>query len=173
MKKKRTFQLIMIAFCLIISIFGIYFQFFDKKEKGKEKNQEIEEVKEKENVKEKNTNEFDYSNKDLPKTENESDEETYSEGMNIEVYFTNTDILDKSSLPLGAHSKLCESSQRFLRHLGYDDVTELQILEDKFVDDEEEVSFRCSMDGYEEQLEIKFLKGDSKLKFCIVTVEEF
>lgn len=174
---KRVFYLILL---IGLSIFGIYMQFFYKSDKQEDEKTTWETTEEKQSIlqdnelNEKGATEdvavdmYDYSEKILPDVENETVEETYSEGMNIEIYFENADVLDEGSLPLEVHAKLTAAAQRYLFQNGYDDVTELYIDEKSYTEDEDCISFECFMDGYEKKLQIKYVIDESKLQFVII-----
>lgn len=148
-----------------MAVFGIYFTFFSKTEKNGSEKKEVTQ-----NTEEKFQSEYDYTNKGLPEQENESESESYVEGKDIKVYFTNTDKLDKSSLPLEAQQILCSKTQIFLYSSGFEDVTELKILDTGFSDNERKVTFVCEIPGYEEMLRVTY--KNEKLKFAIIIMEK-
>jgi len=103
----------------------------------------------------------------LPDYENKSANETYTEGIPVEVYFSNTEVIDKGNLPIEAHSMLPLSAQRYLNRSGFEDVTELYVDEESYRETENEISFCCYMDGYRERLRIAYNKNESQLEFSI------
>lgn len=106
----------------------------------------------------------DYAGKELPAVENESDE---GNGKDL-LYFTNTAKLDAGRMPFRAQGILVEETQRFLRLNGYEDVTELYVYAESYLENEKKVSFCCFMDGHKEALQIEFLFEEERLKFYIL-----
>lgn len=171
LKEKRSKQVCKIAFCVVISVFGLYFSFFGKSTDKKEK-VDVENVEESKESKESNMNfENDYKDKQLPDVENESND-TYTDGNQTKVYFTNTSKLDASSLPISVHEVLCEKTQCYLYSCGYDNVTELVINEEDFIDNEDEVTFLCEIPESEEKLRISYDKKDNRLQFESVIIDK-
>ena len=181
MKDKNGLKIFILIFCIGVSILGIYMQFFGMdritKKDGAEGTQETDREnmdpgdKEKTNGTEKTEsterNVFDMA--DLPDTENESADETYTGKQEITVYFSNTEKLDQGHLPLSVQAELTEDAQKYLKMYGYGDVTELYIDEESYSEDEEAVRFQCFMDGYQDKLQIEYTFGDSTLRFSIIT----
>lgn len=162
MKNKQSKRLFRAILCIIIAIFGLIFTF------GSGNGEETE-------MGEKNTgmerNHYEYRQEELPLHENESENETYTEGRELNVYFTNTEKLDNSSLPLAVHAILCREVQKYLDANGFENISELKIQEDGFEDGEKSVTFQCSLPGYEEILVVSYQKERSRLKFEIMTSE--
>lgn len=167
---KKIFYLILL---IGLSVFGIYMNFFyepDKKEEetsvwGITESRDSDEMGDIENMA---LDMYDYSNKALPDVENETIEDEYSEGKNIEIYFENTEVLDTGSLPAEVHAKLTEAAQRYLFQNGYSDVTELYVDEESYTEAEEIIRFKCFMDGYEKKLQIEYLMNEKKLQFVVI-----
>lgn len=171
MKKKGTIQLIKLVVCAAATVLGIYMSFFyEKKEATPEQNPQTVIQGENETMVEKEfeeNTEYLAHQETLPDYDNESSNEIYAEGTNIEVYFTNTDILDQGNLPLAAQSELTFDVQRFLNRSGYEDVTELYVDDTTYEENEKKISFNCFMDGYAEQLRIVYDIENSQLQFGI------
>lgn len=158
-QSKRLFKAIL---CIMVSIFGIIFTFGSR---GSENAQQEEKNKKTER------NTFEYVQEELPKQENKSEDETYTDGRKIKVYFTNTERLDNSSLPFAAHAMLCQEAQKFLDASGFDNAKEIKIREDGFEDNEKMVTFQCDIPGYEERIVVIYKKEKSSLKFETVESE--
>lgn len=173
MRDKRSKQVFIVAFCVLISVIGIYIQFIKKDTDIKDTQENAETVTEKEveTENESTQNEYDYSNKELPAVDNESDAETSTDGEDIKIYFTNTQKLDDSDMPFNVQSVLSLDTQRFLYQNGYQDVTELAVDDSGFIDNEDEISFLCSMKDYEEKFKVLYDKSENKLKFSIVFLD--
>lgn len=169
MKDRRSKQVCKLVFCAVLSVFGIYFSFFDKKqdEEVKEEKMTVQELKgEEKKVKFSD----DYTNNDLPDIENESND-SYTEGKSLEVYFTNTQELDASTLPLSVQEELGYKAQEYLYSNGYEGITELAI-DEGFIDNENEVEFTCQIPGQKEKLHISYDKKEKMLKFAILIIDK-
>ncbi len=156
MKNEQSKRLFRAILCVIIAIFGLIFTFGSG-------NGEETEMREKNTGKEKNH--YEYRQEELPTYENESENEIYTEGRELNVYFTNTEKLDNSSLPLAVHAVLCQEAQKYLDANGFENISEIRILEDGFKDGENSVTFQCSLPGYEEILVVSYQKERNALKF--------
>lgn len=165
MNDRRTKQMLMCIFCIIVSAVGIYFTFWVKEDRRTDSKNE----KQKTSEKKEEFDKYNYQNQELPNIDNESNE--ISEGYEVVIYFTNTDKLDKSGLSLNAQGELCRKTQEFLRLSGYEGVEELKIQDEKFIDDKNKTLFLCDIPGYDEKLQITYLKKESKLKFAVVVIE--
>ena len=165
MKKKEN-KLMKFIVCILLSIFGIYKTYFgDRKAEAEWNTADVEKTREKEDlVTEQGENEM----VTLPKSNNKSENEIYTEALPVEVYFSNADVIDEGNLPLEAHKILAVSTQKYLNRLGYDDVTELYVDETSYVEEEEKIYFNCFMDGHKEQLRIVYNKEYSELEFAIL-----
>ena len=166
MQNKNMKNVLLLILCVAATFVGIYMTFFHQaadddipyiNNVGQDKEAEMEEYVETQ------TEEV-----SLPDYENESSNETYTDGTEITVYFENTDVIDQGSLPLGAHSILCSSAQKFLKRSGYGDVTELYVDEESYTEDDKKITFHCFMDGYEEQLGITYDVSEQMLRFNII-----
>lgn len=166
MKCNQSKKLLLIAMCIILSIFGLFFTFFGNSEEKEEENR-----KEKEESKMMEY-EHDYREKQLPESDNESENETYTEGKERNVYFTNTKQIDDSNLPLAVHEVLCQTAQDYLYVNGFENATELRILDGRLEEGKKEISFWCQIIGYEELLKITYQKKESKINFEAVIQEE-
>lgn len=147
--------------CVLASILGIIFTFCGgetKEGNGTKSGKEEDSI-------------YEHAQEDLPRKNNESEPETITEGREVKVFFTNTEILDASSLPLAAHDILCRETQKYLDAWGYEDVKEIRIQDDGFADDEKSVTFQCELPGHEEMLVISYLKDKSTLKFETAIIE--
>ena len=165
MKKKENKLMIFIV-CILLSIFGIYKTYFgDRKAEAEWNTAAVEKTMEKEDlVTEQGENEM----VTLPKSNNKSENEIYTEALPVEVYFSNADVIDEGNLPLEAHKILAVSAQKYLNRLGFDDVTELYVDETSYVEEEDKIYFNCFMDGHKEQLRIVYDKEYSELEFAIL-----
>lgn len=161
--EKKFFSFV---FWILITVFGVYMTFFAKKESPDQKEPEVSEEKMIDEKSEKFVETQEYIS--LPEEVNDSENETYSEGMQTEVYFSNTTVIDEGSLPLEVHSILVKSAQKYLNRSGYEDVTELYVDDESYIEDGEHIAFNCFMDGHSSQLRIVFEINDSKLKFSII-----
>lgn len=162
MRDKQSRRLFTAILCIIISIFGLIFTFGSgngEEEENEEKNSRRE------------GKNYEYVQEELPQDENESQDETYTDGKRIMVYFTNTEKLDESSLPLAVHAILCQEAQKHLEAGGFENARGLRILDDRFSDSKDAISFQCEIAGYEEMLEVTYKKGERKLKFETVETE--
>lgn len=167
MNKSNEAKIIKLFFCLAIAVLGIYMTFFNndgnKNEAQKYENDVIEENQEAEMI-------FEQAQdpNNLPEYENESSSELVSEGMVEKVYFTNTSVIDEGKLPVEVHSVLVSDAQKYLNRSGYEDVTELYIDEESYIEEDNFIAFNCYMDGYSEELRIVFERTEGNLKFSIV-----
>lgn len=170
MKSQKKMFIIIVCFCA--AVIGLFVQFFHKPQMEDDEKMESQyEIDQTEDSKEKSTekNAYDYSDKNLPDVDNASSDETYAEFEveHIQVYFSNTAMLDQCSMPVAAQSELALDAQKFLEMQGYD-VTELVIDDSEFIDDESKVLFECDMPGYSEKLQIIYDKAASTLYFAII-----
>lgn len=118
-------------------------------------------------------NAYDYSGRELPAEENETAGEAYNgDKEDIEVYFVNTDQLDKGAMPGEAQAVLSSGVQTYLRHRGYDDVTELYVDGESYKENSEKISFHCYMDGYVEVLVIEYYFEEQTLNYSIMELDE-
>lgn len=168
-------KIMMIIACFAVALIGLYMQFFheDKPTQKKDSNENLQMEQETEKN-ETETFEYDYSDKELPDEENESEAELYTETNEepTKVYFTNTDLIDKSSMPIEVHSEIARDTQRYLYINGYTDVTELIVNDDEFLDYDDRVSFNCDIPGRKEKLQITYNKMNRQLMFAIVYLDE-
>ena len=113
----------------------------------------------------------DYTYLEFPDMENESADELYKEvgEEEVNVYFSNTDLLDNGSLPLEVQLVLAQATEAYLSERGYEDVTELYIEEDSYEETEKGIVFVCYMDGYTDTLQIEYKFEENKLIFCILS----
>lgn len=166
MKDSQSKKLFILAMCILLSAFGIFFTFFGEEgEKSKEKNKRGKEEKQMED-------EYDYSKKPLPEQENESDDESYTEGRAEKVYFTNARQIDESSLPISVHAVLRQKTQEYLYANGFEDVTEVSVIEEGCQEDEESVTFQCRLPKHEEILKVTYQKKENILHFETIMKEE-
>lgn len=166
---KMIFKL---AVSITAIIFGLYMTFFhDNSLQGKEDSDAVEsraEMLEDTEKMKMGQNGLDYSHTELPMEDNESEFELYGSGtQNIEIYFSNTQVLDSGNMPLEAQAVLTGEVQTYLIHSGYADVTELYIDDESYSESEEKISFDCYMDGYEEMLQIEYWFQNQTLKYYI------
>lgn len=174
-------QLLIFALSCAAIVLGVYMTFFNRnRSDSKSENESIKEMdieqgeEKKEEYQMEETNSYDYSGKDLPMEENETDAETYNNGKSeISIYFSNTELLDQGKIPLAAQAVLCEEVQRYLKHSGYGDVTELYINDESYQEDSEKIAFVCFMDGYEEVLQIEYWFNVQTLKYFILDSDEY
>lgn len=160
-------KLLLLAFWIAIAIFGIYMTFFSKEESESMDESFVE----------KEINEIETENAifsesqdltSLPMDENVSGDEMYIEGMETQIYFSNTTVIDEGNLPLEVQAVLVNSTQKFLNRSGYEDVTELYVDEESYIEDKEHIAFNCFMDGHTSQLRVIFEINSSNLKFSII-----
>lgn len=168
--KKNSRRMFIFVFCVLLTILGIYMTFFyDRTKKSKESM--FHDGEKTAYVQKEDTELEEGLNGDgtviLPDYDNKSANETYTEGIAVEVYFTNTDVIDKGNLPVEAHAILPLSVQRYLNRSGFEDVTELYVDEDSYEESEDKISFDCFMDGHKEYLRIVYDKKESQLEFSI------
>lgn len=161
-----------IIVCFCAAGIGLFVQFFHKPQiEEDEKVENQYEIDQTEDSKEETTevDAYDYSDKSLPDVDNTSSDETYAEFEveHIQVYFSNTAMLDQCSMPTAVQSELALDTQKFLEMQGYD-VTELIIDNNEFIEDDNKVLFECVMPGYAEKLQITYDKKDSTLYFAII-----
>lgn len=160
---KMIFKL---AISITAIIFGLYMTFFhDNSLQSKEDNSEIEGTEEMKM----GQNGLDYSCTELPMEDNESEFELYdSDAQNIEIYFSNTEVLDSGNMPLEAQAVLAGEVQTYLIQSGYADVTELYIDDESYFESEEKLVFDCYMDGHGEMLQIEYWFQNQTLKYYII-----
>lgn len=173
-------QLFKLTLSIAAIVLGVYMTFFnDRTESDHDESAgESQNIGQEISTEEKNqmvtTNVHDYAGKELPEVENETADETYNNGRSeIDVYFANTECLDQGRLPAEAHAVLCEEVQRYLKHSGYDDVTELYINDESYQEDDEKITFVCFMDGHEETLQIEYWFEEQTLKYFILNSDEY
>lgn len=173
-------QLIILAFSVAAIVLGVYMTFFE----GSTNQNQDASVKENGNMKQEisteeggrmeRTDDHDYEGKQLPMVENETAVESYNNGKTeIDIYFANTDRLDQGKMPMEAQAVLCEDVQRYLKHSGYADVTELYINDESYQEDAEKITFVCFMDGYEETLQVEYWFEEQTLKYFILNSDEY
>lgn len=111
-----------------------------------------------------------YLGKELPESENVSADEIYNDNgvESISIYFSNTEKLDQGNLPLEAQSILVTDVQKYLNVMGFDDVTELYLHEESYVESDDKISFICFMDGHKEALQIEYDFDEKCLKYYIL-----
>lgn len=158
--EKKFFSVI---FWIIITIFGVYMTFFAKKDSQDQGEPEVSEEKMSEEKMVETQEDI-----TLPEEVNSSEYEMYSEGIETELYFSNTAVIDEGALPLEVHSILVKSAQKYLNRSGIDDITELYVDEESYIEDKDHIAFNCFMDGHSSQLRVEFEINDSKLKFSII-----
>lgn len=179
-------KLVMLTLSCAAIVLGIYMTFFYKEEEKSEKGGTVQEMatEEETNVRQNdgqekqeesmNRNEHDYADTELPLEENESADETYNGGkVETEVYFSNTELLDTGNMPLEAQKVLCSEVQQYLRQSGYEDVTELYMDDESYVEDAEKISFVCFMDGHKEMLQAEYYFTEHTLRYYIVESDEY
>ena len=167
MSERKSGKVFVLIACILISIVGIYMEFFYNP--NSKKNSEVSESAEKES--ESLNTEYDFSGQELPDTENVSAGETYTDKEDVEVYFSNTDLLDNGNIPLSVQSELCELTQRFLYRNGYEDVEELYVDDDSYLESEDMISFSCFMDGHQEKLQIRYDVQQHTLEYNIINTD--
>lgn len=169
MQNSSASKLIKFVFCICITILGVFMTFFQKGSDQNEKENVSEiSVIEMESKEENNVFEHAENTLQLPDTENMSEDERYYSGMDVELYFSNTAVIDQGNLPLEVHAVLVKSAQKYLNRSGYEDVSELYIDEESYVEEDTYIAFSCYMDGHAEKLRIEFDFNESNLKFSIV-----
>lgn len=175
MKDRDSKKLFIMIMCICLSIFGLYMQFFREK-KVETKVETSTNIKADNREYQKETEIMsqdpnDFLKQDLPNVENDSVNETYTDGQLVDVYFSNTEVLDTGNLPLAAQKVLSGETQKFLYRNGYEDVTELYVDSDSYKETKENIVFNCFMDGHEEMLQVLFQFDESKIKLYILTVD--
>ena len=167
MQNRDMKNVLLLILCIAATVIGIYMTFFHSSTSDEDipyiNNVSQNKETEMEEYVETPTEEV-----SLPDYENDSLNETYTDGTEITVYFENTDVIDQGNLPLGAHAILCSSAQKFLKRSGYDDVTELYVDEESYKEGDKEITFRCFMDGYTQQLGITYDVSEQMLRFNII-----
>lgn len=173
-------KLLMLVLSCAAIILGIYMTFFQKEERmdssqGAEKETgAVGDIREEERENSMDNKKYDYSGRELPTEDNESGNENYNGGKSeIDIYFSNTAVLDGGSMPLEAQKVLCSEVQKYLRHTGYADVTELYIDDESYAEDMEKISFFCFLDGHAEKLQIEYWFTEHTLKYYIVESDEY
>lgn len=176
MTGRNNKKLFMFAISIVAIIVGIYMTFIHRKipeEKDTAMYTEKAEQERKAGGRLETENSYDYTGKVLPTEENDSNGDLYNGGkVNVEVYFSNTELLDTSDIPLNAQSILCSEVQAFLMRRGYDDVTELYIDDESAKVEDGITSFECFMDGHAEKLLVEYRKEEAVLKYYIVDEKE-
>lgn len=167
MNKANGVKAVKLFFYLAIAILGIYMTFF-REEKSKEKISVHESDSVKEN--QEKTMIFEQAQKlgSLPLYENESSSELATQGIVEQIYFANTTVIDEGKLPTEVHAVLVSTAQKYLNRSGLEDVTELYIDEESYIEDEHGIAFNCYMDGYSKQLRIVYERVEGNLKFSIL-----
>lgn len=183
MYDRNNRKLLMLVLSCAAIVLGIYMTFFYGEEKDKvmdssqRSEKEISAAKDtKEGAGENlaNSKKYDYSDGELPTEDNESGNEIYNGGKpESEIYFSNTGVLDGGNMPLEAQKVLCSEVQKYLRHTGYEYVTELYIDDESYGEDAEKISFLCFLDGYAEKLQIEYWFTEHALKYYIVESDEY
>lgn len=173
-------QLIILAFLVAAIVLGVYMTFFEgstnqnQDASVKENGNMKQEISTEESGRMERTDSHDYVGKQLPMVENETAVESYNNGKTeIDIYFANTDRLDQGKMPVEAQAVLCEDVQRYLKHSGYADVTELYINDESYEEDAEKITFVCFMDGYEETLQVEYWFEEQTLKYFILNSDEY
>lgn len=164
MKNRQSGQIFRAMLCVLVSIFGIIFTFCGGNETKEVNETKSEKTKTGSSI-------YEHAQENLQQKNNESEPETYMEGREVKVYFTNTEKLDASSFPLAAHDVLCSETQKYLDAFGYENVKEIRIQDNGFVDDEKSVTFQCKLPGHEETLVVSYKKDKSTLEFETVIIE--
>lgn len=175
MKEGKQKKLLILIVCIFLSLIGIIMTL--TKNNTSTENEETSELSMQESEVNESTSEHvteekisEYDTTTLPDVDNDSDD---SVNIYTTVYFTNTDILDSSSLPIEAHSVLVENADKFLKLNGYENVTELVVDNETFTDNDTRVDFNCFMEGHEEVLGVTFLKDTGELSFSIRKIDEY
>ena len=164
-------KMLLLAGYLAAIILGAYMTFFNKMDIGLE-SEEYQEQSSTEQIGANNVNKgHDYTYLEFPDMENEAEDELYRETRieEVNVYFSNTDLLDNGSMPLEVQAVLAQAAETYLSERGYEDVTELYIEENSYEENEIEIVFVCYMDGYEDALQIEYKFEEKKLIFCILS----
>lgn len=171
-------KIFIIIFCFAVAVIGLYIQFFhrpkvdDPDDSGTDIMTDSSTDKETDESTDESTEryEYDYADKELPDVDNETASETYDPyGTDaVNVYFSNTDMLDQCSMSMAAQTELPRDVQNYLIMQGYTDVTELIVDDNEFIDDDDKVLFECVMPGYSEKLQITYDKAQSTLYFAII-----
>lgn len=173
MRKKQFYKLVLGIAAIVI---GIYMNFFYKSDEADEKTVtgyeketgESEKSKSEESEATVMPDNHDYMEMELPESDNIAENEVYSDGYISDIYFSNTKKLDEGKMPLKAQARLVTDADRILKRSGYEDVTELYIDDESYRETDEYISFRCFMDGYTDQLEIKYSIGEKTLNYNII-----
>lgn len=177
-------RLLMLALSCAAIILGIYMTFFYREaetaegradsQKMVQETDSVGDVSEEAQENLISQDKYDYSDMELPTEENESENEIYNGGkLTTDIYFSNTALLDEGGMPLEAQKILCSEVQKYLRHSGYEDVTELYIDDESYQEDAETISFVCFMDGHEEMLQIEYHFAEQTLKYYIVELDKY
>lgn len=173
-------QLIVLAFSVAAIVLGVYMTFFagntnQDQDAGVEESGNMEqEISTEGSGQMERTDDYDYAGKQLPIVENETAVESYNNGKTeIDIYFSNTERLDQGKMPMAAQAVLCEDVQKYLKHSGYADVTELYINDESYQEDAEKITFVCFMDGYDEMLQIEYWFKEQTLKYFILNSDEY
>lgn len=153
---KRFSKLILIFVFIILAIFGILFQVLKKDENKEGTTKEtVNEIKEEQGelpeIKSEDNNPDIVITTDPNDMVEDTDPETINENSpyDIKIYFTNMDEIDERDLiPVQAHGFITEKTQRYLNDNGYEKATELRVIDDSIVNNDEYVEFRVSMEEY-------------------------
>lgn len=164
-------KVLLFAVYLAAIIVGVYMTFFHKIDSGLESKEYIVQDSMHEIGEENVSMEHDYTYLEFPDTENEAVDELYRENGadEVNVYFSNTALLDNGSMPLEVQAVLAPAAEAYLSEKGYDDVTELYIEENSYEENETGIVFVCYMDGYEDVLQIEYKFEEKRLQFCILS----
>lgn len=159
--KRNTRRVLELVVYLAAIILGGYMTFFNNPMEKKEENVmgQVETM-----------DGMNYWGKELPESDNVSADEVYSdkEVENISIYFSNTAKLDQGNLPLEAQAILAADVQKFLNVMGFEDVTELYLYEESYMESNEKISFICFMDGHREALQIEYHFEEKCLNYYIL-----
>lgn len=172
MKKKQLYKLVISIVAIVIGIYMTFFYKDDSEDTFVEQTNGTEEIEESEENEEITMQDnHDYSERKLPESDNNAENETYNEGYTSDIYFSNTEKLDSGKLPLEAQARLVDDADRLLKRSGYEDVTELYIDSDSYQETEQYIKFRCFMDGYEDQLEVQYSFDEKTLNYSLIINE--
>lgn len=107
---------------------------------------------------------------DLILSETEFAPENEHNGVDVQIYFTNTEQIDSDEgLPLSGHFLLASSTQVYLTGNGFPNARELTILDNSMKRTADSISFDVSLDAYPDvTLRITYLTADNYFTFSLL-----
>lgn len=179
MLNNRISKLTMICVSVVIILIGMFMQYYNAI-KSKQNIEDViqtyskgssgisdKEISSKEGSS--NMSKYVYKDEKYQVDEIDIEPETYTKGVPIEIYFTNTEQIEGNFLPIEAHKEISKVVQNFLTTEGYDKAKELEIIDDTAEKDDEKASFECYVKEYENvRIKISFIFSNASFDCSVV-----